>query len=80
MRRINRTSHGVATVAQEAEMGKINAEWHRAHIMPKNPSDKQRAEWHFEHALHCGCRAVTPSIAALLKANGYEVPKPPAQP
>jgi len=27
-----------------------------------------------EHALHCGCRAITPSIAELLKANGYEVP------
>lgn len=57
-------------------MGKINAEWHSAHVMPKNPTDKQRAEWHFEHAIHCGCRAVTPSIAALLKANGYKVPKP----
>jgi hypothetical protein len=57
-------------------MGKINAAWHAAHVMPKNPTDKQRAEWHYEHALNCGCRAISPSIAALLTAHGYEVPKP----
>jgi hypothetical protein len=57
-------------------MGKINAQWHRAHVMPKNPTESQRAEWHYEHARHCGCRAVTASIAALLEANGYEVPRP----
>ena len=56
-------------------MGKINAEWHRAHVMPKNPTEKQRADWHYEHALNCGCRAITPSIAALLEAQGYDVPK-----
>jgi len=56
-------------------MGKINAEWHRAHVMAKNPTDGQRAEWHYEHALHCGCRVITPPIAALLKAQGYQVPK-----
>ena len=60
-------------------MGKINAEWHRTHVMAKNPTDKQRAEWHYEHALHCGCREITPSIAVLLKAQGYEVPKPLSQ-
>ena len=58
-------------------MGKINADWHRAHLMPKNPTEQQRAEWHFEHAEHCACRAVTPSIAALLKAHGHEGPRPP---
>lgn len=57
-------------------MGKMNAEWHRVHVMPKNPTDRQRAEWHCEHALHCGCREITPSIAALLTAQGYKVPKP----
>ena len=46
-------------------MSKINAEWHKAHVMPKNPTDQQRAEWHYEHALNCGCRAITPSIAAI---------------
>lgn len=56
-------------------MGKINADWHRAHRMPKNPTEQQRAEWHYEHAKHCDCREVTPSIAALLKAHGFDVPK-----
>ena len=55
-------------------MSKITADWHRAHLMPKRPTPLQRAEWHYEHALHCGCRAVTPSIAALLKAQGFRVP------
>jgi len=55
-------------------MGKINAEWHRAHVMPKAPTDRQRAEWHYEHALHCGCRDITPSIAALLRSQGFRVP------
>jgi hypothetical protein len=27
-------------------MGKINATWHRAHPMPKNPTVDQRIEWH----------------------------------
>lgn len=58
-------------------MSRINAEWHRVHVMPKNPTDLQRAKWHYEHARHCGCRAITPSIAALLKANGYSVPAAP---
>jgi hypothetical protein len=57
-------------------MNRINAAWHRAHIMPKNPTDKQRAEWHHEYVLHCDCRAISPSIASLLRANGFSVPKP----
>ena len=61
-------------------MGKINAEWHRSHLMPKNPTDRQRAEWHHEHALHCGCRAITPSIATLLRAQGFDVPDAAATP
>ena len=58
-------------------MSKINAQWHLAHVMPKHPTEQQRAQWHYEHALHCGCRAITPSIAELLKANGYDVPPAP---
>ncbi len=57
-------------------MGKTNRAWHEANRMPENATPAQRAAWHFAHAQHCGCRAITPSIAALLKAEGYEVPKP----
>ena len=60
-------------------MAKINREWHLAHRMPDKPTEHQRAEWHYEHALHCGCREITPSIAALLKAEGFDVPKPRAE-
>lgn len=57
-------------------MGTINAEWHKANRMPKNASAAQRAKWHYEHAMHCNCRAITPSIAALLKAQGFDLPHP----
>jgi hypothetical protein len=56
-------------------MATLNAEWHRAHVMPKNATERQRAKWHYEHAQKCGCRAVTPSIAVLLKEHGYPAPK-----
>lgn len=58
-------------------MGRINAAWYEAHKMPPKPTEAQRAAWHYEHALNCGCRAVTPSIAALLEAHGYS-PMPDA--
>jgi hypothetical protein len=57
-------------------MGKINNEWHQAHPMPKNPSEAERAAWHYEHAQNCTCRAVSPSIARLLREHGYEPPRP----
>ncbi|MGZ8649669.1 MAG: hypothetical protein ACXW08_13755 [Solirubrobacteraceae bacterium] len=34
----------------------INADWHNAHRMPKNPTFEQRLEWHRAHARECGCR------------------------
>lgn len=55
-------------------MGKINVAWHEAHKMPDNPSEQQRAEWHYSHALNCACRKVTPSIQALLDSHGYKLP------
>lgn len=65
-----------ACIYCEAAMGKMNTDWHEAHVMPRNATETERAAWHYEHALNCGCRAITPSIAALLKANGYDVPEP----
>jgi hypothetical protein len=55
-------------------MGKINVAWHEAHKMPDNPSEQQRAEWHYSHALNCACRKITPSIQALLDSHGYKLP------
>ena len=37
-------------------MGRTNAEWHRAHPMPRNPTLAQRIAWHREHAANCACR------------------------
>ena len=45
----------------------INAEWHRAHPMPRKPTPEQRLEWHREHAVHCGCRKPPPDIAERLE-------------
>lgn len=61
-------------------MGKINAEWHKANPMPKNPTDDQRVAWHVAHAQHCGCRAITGGVRELLEKHGVDVAalQPPA--
>jgi hypothetical protein len=46
---------------------KINKEWHLAHPMPKNPTEEQRLDWHIEHAKHCHCREIPPSLKAKIK-------------
>jgi hypothetical protein len=56
-------------------MGKINAEWHRANPMPKNPTMDQRLAWHVAHAAACACREELPgSIVAEMKRRGMPVP------
>lgn len=55
-------------------MGKINVAWHDAHKMPANPTEQQRAEWHYGHALNCDCRTVTPSVLTLIETHGYKLP------
>ena len=37
---------------------KINATWHLANKMPKNPNLEKRITWHIEHANNCLCRPV----------------------
>ncbi len=37
---------------------KINAVWHKANKMPKNPTIEQRITWHQEHAKYCACRPI----------------------
>jgi len=48
----------------------MNAEWHRRHPMPRNPSLAQRVAWHRAHARHCACREVPASIRPFLRARG----------
>jgi hypothetical protein len=47
----------------------INAEWHKAHPMPKNPTQEQRLEWHRGHVRNCACRQPPPKLAAILEAD-----------
>lgn len=47
---------------------KPNADWHRAHRMPVNPTRQQRIEWHAGHSVACGCRPVPAELAAEVKA------------
>ena len=56
-------------------MGKINAEWHLAHPMPKRPTDEQRIEWHLEHARNCTCREPTKGVIELMRKHGVQLPQ-----
>ena len=48
---------------------RLNADWHRGHRMPKNPSLAQRIAWHEEHARVCSCRPMPDSITAALRVR-----------
>jgi hypothetical protein len=48
----------------------VNAEWHRAHRMPKNPTFEQRVQWHAEHLRNCDCRKPTGEVLAELRRRG----------
>jgi 8-oxo-dGTP diphosphatase len=45
---------------------KINEKWHRENKMPKNASDKERLQWHVDHARVCGCRPIPESVQKLM--------------
>ena len=56
-------------------MGKINAAWHNANIMPKNATLDQRVDWHLAHLTSCGCRTDLPdTIIKELKRRGIKPP------
>ena len=44
----------------------INAEWHRQHPMPKNPTVEQRITWHLAHQEHCACRPIPDKLKAVI--------------
>ena len=48
----------------------INAAWHQAHRMPKNPTLAQRMVWHRAHEKRCACRPVPAKLAAEMKKRG----------
>lgn len=53
-----------------AASSKLNAAWHKAHRMPKNPTLEQRVVWHTEHLTHCACRKPTGVVLDELKKRG----------
>jgi hypothetical protein len=46
----------------------INAAWHRAHRMPRNPTVEQRLAWHEEHARECSCRPMPDALRKQVEA------------
>jgi hypothetical protein len=56
-------------------MSKINAEWHKANRMPKNPTFNQRVEWHLAHVRFCECRKIPKKFASLMDDAGIKYPK-----
>jgi len=55
-------------------MGKLNAEWHRANRMPKNPTMDQRIVWHLAHARACGCREISGKLREEMERRGIVIP------
>jgi hypothetical protein len=45
----------------------VNAEWHLANKMPKNPTLEQRIAWHLEHQKHCHCRKIPSKLLEEIK-------------
>jgi len=50
----------------------LNAPWHKAHPMPKNPTIQQRIEWHLEHQKHCKCRTISGKLAEEMRKRGIK--------
>lgn len=74
-------SKGPATRRGKAEAKeRLNAKWHAAHPMGKNPTETQRVRWHVAHAKACACRAMPAGVVALLRAHGIEPPVPGTSP
>ena len=46
----------------------INAAWHKAHRMPKNPTFEQRVAWHRAHQRHCACRSIPAKLLRQIEA------------
>lgn len=45
----------------------INAAWHLANKMPKNPTLDERVAWHVQHVKQCSCRPLHGKILEEIK-------------
>ncbi|PTX97881.1 hypothetical protein [Opitutus sp. ER46] len=57
------------STASADQRPRLNADWHRANRMPKNPSTAQRVAWHVAHTQACACRPIPASILAELSRH-----------
>jgi hypothetical protein len=44
----------------------MNAKWHEANPMPKNPTVEQRIRWHLAHQEQCKCRPIPAKLVPLI--------------
>ena len=51
---------------------KLNADWHKKHVMPKNATFEQRVKWHLAHQKHCACRPIPQNLAEEMKKKGLK--------
>jgi hypothetical protein len=54
----------------------INAEWHRQHPMPRNPTLEQRLAWHLAHREQCGCRPMPEKLQRRVAERETPVRRP----
>lgn len=57
------------SIVYTPNMIKGGVKWHQENRMPKNPTLKERIEWHMGHQKHCGCRPVPKSILPHIPRN-----------
>ena len=50
----------------------MNREWHKQHKMPSGATEKERIEWHREHARNCGSRPAPKELLAKIEKQGSE--------
>jgi hemerythrin-like domain-containing protein len=58
--------------AKRPSVPRLNAAWHAANPMPKNPTQEQRIEWHLEHQKHCSCRPAPQRLQAEIERRRIE--------
>jgi hypothetical protein len=56
-------------------MKNVNAEWHRTHRMPKNPTMDERIKWHIEHEKYCRCRPIPETVLEAIKKQTTNPPQ-----
>jgi hypothetical protein len=56
-------------------MSRVNAAWHRTHLMPRSATMAQRVKWHVAHARTCGCREIPSTVVTELRARGVTIPR-----